>query len=93
MSIDLSRPLVGSMGHHDPLDGFITYNQLQMCAADDLGDSPYPGLNEEITDMANICKGKSWVTDDPLGIGGILCAGMETLHTYRGNSFSDHDRN
>ena len=27
MSIDLSRPLVLSMGQHDPLDGFVTYNE------------------------------------------------------------------
>ena len=73
MSIDLSRPLVQSMGQHDPIDGFITYNQLEMRAADDSEESPYPGLNSEITDMVNICEGKSWVTDDPLGIGGLLC--------------------
>jgi hypothetical protein len=29
MSIDLSYPLVPLMGQHDPLDGWITYNQLQ----------------------------------------------------------------
>ena len=29
MSIDLSRPLTPSMGQHDPLDGLITYQQLQ----------------------------------------------------------------
>jgi hypothetical protein len=73
MSIDLSRPLVPSMGHHDPLDGFITYNQLQLCAADDSKKKPETDLSEEIADMENICKGKSWVTDDPLGIGGLLC--------------------
>jgi hypothetical protein len=33
MSIDLSRPLVPSMGHHDPLDGFITFRQLQTSAS------------------------------------------------------------
>ena len=32
MSIDLSRPLVPSMGHHDPLDGFVTYSELQATA-------------------------------------------------------------
>ena len=32
MSIDLSRPLVSSMGQHDPLDGLITYWQLQATA-------------------------------------------------------------
>jgi hypothetical protein len=73
MSIDLSRPLVVSMGQHDPLDGFITYNQLQMCIARDPAKSLGQDLNEEIADMATICKGKSWITDDPLGIGGLLC--------------------
>ncbi|NOR26749.1 MAG: hypothetical protein GQ542_20635, partial [Desulforhopalus sp.] len=29
MSIDLSRPLVPSMGLHDPLEGFLLYSQLQ----------------------------------------------------------------
>ena len=33
MSIDLSRPLVASMGQHDPLDGFVTYNELQASAS------------------------------------------------------------
>jgi hypothetical protein len=72
MSIDLSYPLVHSMGHHDPLDGFITYNQLQAAAAKD-SEKPTPDLNAEIADMAEICKGKDWATDDPLGIGGLLC--------------------
>ena len=73
MSIDLIYPLVPSMGLHDPLDGFITYNQLQATAARDSETSTLPDLNEEIADMANVCKGKSWATDDPLGIGGLLC--------------------
>jgi hypothetical protein len=72
MSIDLSCPLVQSMGHHDPLDGFITYIQLQATAAKD-SEKPAPDLNSEIADMADICKGKNWATDDPLGIGGLLC--------------------
>ena len=29
MSIDLTYPLVPSMGQHDPLDGFVTYCELQ----------------------------------------------------------------
>ena len=33
MSIDLSYPLVPSMGLHDPLDGLVTYSQLQATAA------------------------------------------------------------
>ncbi len=72
MSIDLSYPLVPSMGHHDPLDGFITYHQLQATAARDSEGSTWPDLNAEIIDMADMCEGKSWATGDPLGIGGLL---------------------
>jgi hypothetical protein len=72
MSIDLSRPLVLSMGHHDPLDGFVTYNELQATATKDPKESTARDLRAEILDMATICEGKSWATDDPLGIGGLL---------------------
>jgi hypothetical protein len=72
MSIDLSYPLVPSMGHHDPLDGLITYSQLQAAAAKDSEKSTRLDLSAEITDLAKICEGKSWVTDDALGIGGLL---------------------
>jgi hypothetical protein len=72
MSIDLTRPLVSSMGQHDPLDGFVTYNELQAAAARDFPDSPPSGLMPEIADMAKICRGINLPTDDPLGIGGLL---------------------
>ena len=72
MSIDLSYPLVSSMGHHDPLDGFITYLQLQAAAARDAGKASMPDLSAEIAEMTGMCRGKSWATDDPLGIGELL---------------------
>ncbi|MFP4346523.1 MAG: hypothetical protein ACLFU8_17695 [Anaerolineales bacterium] len=65
MSVDLSRPLVPSMGQHDPLDGYLTYQGLDAAA-------PAGTLDEEIEELASICRGKSWVTDDPLGLGGLL---------------------
>ena len=71
MSIDLTYPLVPSMGQHDPLDGFITYSELQMSTKNSEHYSR-SDLSAEITDMANICQGKSWATNDPLGIGGLL---------------------
>ncbi|MDH5439886.1 MAG: hypothetical protein OEY31_04715 [Candidatus Bathyarchaeota archaeon] len=77
MSIDLSRPLVPSMGQHDPLDGFITYNDLQATAPK---DPEWPNLKVEIADMADICKGRDWTTDDPLGIGGLLCDAYKVAH-------------
>jgi hypothetical protein len=71
LSIDLSYPLVPSMGLHDPLDGLLTYSQLQATAAED--PEPSTGdLRAEIFDLTNMCEGKSWATDDPLGIGGLL---------------------
>jgi hypothetical protein len=71
MSIDLSYPLVESMGRLDPLDGFVTYNQLK-AAAKKSGKTTFPDLEAEIADMADICEGIKWVTDDPLGIGDLL---------------------
>lgn len=72
MSIDLSYPLVTTMGQHDPLDGFITYSELQRFAASDPEGVKRPDLRYEIVDMAGICKDKNWATDDLLGIGGLL---------------------
>jgi hypothetical protein len=72
MSIDLAYPLVPAMGQHDPLDGFITYHQLQAAAARFSEVSAWPDLATEIREMAAICEEKSWASDDPLGIGGLL---------------------
>jgi hypothetical protein len=72
MSIDLSRPLVPSMGQHDPLDGFITFSELQQTANAEFGLPLEPGLSAEIADMASICRGLHLLTNDPLGIGGLL---------------------
>jgi hypothetical protein len=72
MSIDLSHPLVPSMGHHDPLDGLVTYLELQASAGKVSRTAERLDLNSEITDMASMCEGKSWETDDPLGLGELL---------------------
>ena len=72
MSIDLSRQLVPSMGQHDPLDGFITFSELQLTAAQDFGQSQRLYLGSEIAGMADICRGQGIATDDPLGLGGLL---------------------
>ena len=72
MSVDLSRPLVSSMGHHDPLDALITYTRLRETGRRD-GRSPgYIDLEQEIADCQAMCGGQSWATEDPLGTGGLL---------------------
>jgi len=65
MSIDLSRPLVPAMGHHDPLDGYLTYLELEESAPGD--------LERQATELRGLCRNRDWTTDDPLGLGGILC--------------------
>jgi hypothetical protein len=72
MSIDLSRPLVPSMGQHDPLDGLVTFSQLQATARQAFAGTVAPRLDAEILDLAGICNGRSLATDDPLGLGGLL---------------------
>lgn len=77
MSINLTRPLVKSMGLHDPLDGLITYLQLEATAHQltrkrTYDTNPKISLKYEIQEMKSICKGRRWVTQDPLGIGGLL---------------------
>jgi hypothetical protein len=91
MSIDLSYPLVLAMGQHDPLDGYITYNQLQSTTDQGSHQSALPDLHKEIVDMAQICEGKSWVTDDPLGIGGLLCDAYKVAQMMASERFERTD--
>ena len=71
MSTDLSRPLVHSMGQHDPLDGYITVLALQRTAAL-LGIEEGPDLRDAAADYAALIEAGGWSTDDPLGLGGLL---------------------
>ena len=72
MSIDLSRPLVSSMGQHDALDGLITYLQCMATAVDDPEMSAKLNLGMEISEAMSMCEDMNWFTDDSLGIGGLL---------------------
>jgi hypothetical protein len=68
MSIDLARPLVPSMGQHDPLDGFLVFSALRAVSA---RDEPVE-LSSQIRGLSQICVGRDWRTDDALGIGGLM---------------------
>ena len=72
MSIDLSRPQVPAMGQHDPLDGLITCLELRSPTSLP-GKERSESLRKEISDLTALCRNRSWVTDDPLGLGGLLC--------------------
>lgn len=87
MSIDLSYPLVPAMGQHDPLDGLVTYIQIQATAEEFSEESP--DISPEIDDMAALCKGKSWATTDPLGIGGLLSDAYRVVRLIMTRHFTD----
>jgi len=91
MSTDLTRPLVPSMGQHDPLDGFVTCNELQITAIKDFVLPSHAGLEACSADMADICRGMNLVTDDPLGIGGLLsdASRIAQLTIKRGSAFGN----
>lgn len=67
MNIDLSQPVVESMGAHDPLEGLV-------CAISAINAVPREksSLKPVKQDLKTICKGMSWITSDALGIGGLL---------------------
>ncbi len=89
MSIDLSRPLVTSMGQLDALDGCTIFTQL-LADQDNEGDgngdeeaSDEPlrhSVARAAKDMKAMCRDASWFSDDELGIGGLLCCAAEQIH-------------
>jgi len=91
MSIDLSYPLVSSMSQHDPLDGLITYSELQATARKHSGRSAWPDLSGEIAEMAGICTGRSLITDDPLGLGGLLTGAFKIAQLVIEDNFIQPD--
>lgn len=70
MSIDLDRPLVPAMGHHDPLDGWVTARML--IASDHATGSERRELIERAGVYRDMFAGRELATGDPLGIGGLL---------------------
>ena len=74
MSIDLSRPLVSSMGQHDPLDGLIACLELQTDEEYEAEAGNGVDLAPAVADLSKMCERGRFVTQDPLGIGGLLDA-------------------
>ena len=64
MSIDLSYPLVPSMGQHDPIDGYVTFKTLKVFTN--------ANLEEIIQRLEKLMRQVNLITNDPLGIGGLL---------------------
>jgi hypothetical protein len=75
MAVDLrDGPAVHSMGHHDPLDGWISYLEAAAGPAGDANNDAT--LGAAIDDLEAIVRSREpadWITDDTLGLGGLLC--------------------
>jgi hypothetical protein len=72
MSTDLSRPLTFAMGVHDALDGFITFQEVQHASSKMRPKTAVTDLTAAIEALSKLCRNRDWVTNDPLGIGGLL---------------------
>lgn len=72
MSTDLSRPLVTSMGQHDPLDGLVTCAQLRETANAIGTRTEIEQLGVRVTSFARMLEPRDLATADPLGLGGLL---------------------
>jgi len=72
MSIDLSRPLVASMGQHDPLDGYVTCIELRATAASFGPKALGPDVTPAARRYASMLAASSLETSDPLGLGGLM---------------------
>ena len=85
MSTDLSRPLVSSMGQHDPLDGLVTLSQLRGKGRSGGMAEQLSALDAAIDDLFEISRRQNLVTGDALGIGGLLfdACRMAQLHLLR----------
>jgi hypothetical protein len=94
MSIDLSRPLVPSMGHHDPLEGYVTLQQL-LTTARAVGDrdgstpSPCQKLDHWLSAFAEMVRDRAWATSDPLGVGGLLANATHLLQLLGSGGSTD----
>jgi len=86
MSIDLSRPLVGSMGQHDPLDGFITCLQLEATLAAAPAVPAEPRLADAAAHFGAMIAPRGLATADPLGLGGLLADAYRLEQLLRAGS-------
>jgi hypothetical protein len=89
MSIDLSYALVPSSGLHDPLDAYITNNEISLRVKRNFGSGETLHLGTEIEDAAAMIAGQHWHTDDPLGLGGLLFDANRALQLATSKQMKD----
>jgi hypothetical protein len=89
MSIDLSRPLVSSMGHHDPLDGYIRCLELHASALAAGATDGADAMASRAVMLSGLIHRNALPTGDPLGIGGLLMDAAALAQLIDGESCVD----
>ena len=89
MSIDLSRPLVASMGHHDPLDGYIRCLQLRASALASGAAEAANAMSTRADRLSAMIRRDDLATGDPLGLGGLLSDAAVLAQLIDGDSLVD----
>lgn len=81
MSIDLSRPVVTSMGGHDPLEGLL-------CVESTLEKVPQKenDLESFRRKLQALCAGRDWYTNDALGMGILMLDTARLIMLGRNNN-------
>ena len=90
MSIDLSRPLVASMGHHDPLDGHVRCLQLQSSGVAAGDREAADRMRTLAARFASMIHRDALATADPLGIGGLLTDAAVLAQLIDGEHIEDN---
>ncbi len=83
MSVDLSYPLVPSMGAHDPLDGYLAALECKLLVPKTYDFTAY------LQELEILCEGKNWQTTDPLGLGGLLMNTVRSVELDRHATLPD----
>lgn len=91
MSVDSTRPLVPSMGHHDPLDGLVTFAQLDATAMSLDAAVEEPSLRPQIADFDAMVDRRNLATADSLGLGGLLTDAYRLDQLARSGSHDARD--
>jgi hypothetical protein len=72
MSVDLKRPVVASMGQHDPVDGYVMARSLAATRAALSEETGGTKLVADASVFGRMLERSLLPTEDPLGIGGLL---------------------
>ena len=86
MSVDLDRPLVPSMGHHDPLDGWVV--AIMLAQSPHAGPEARERLEPLVSAYREMFSMRELATGASLGIGGLLTDAWQLFRIPPGSLMS-----